>query len=251
MREDRAASESALRGRLADVFFPALSEGAVEPLARRLGNRATVDDPALGRAAGLPAIEGLLARAAKALAERGARYEARTSTVGADADISEGVLTLSQRGESRRVPVAIVAARGRLREIELRAYHALERPVRAEGSRPPPDAATSVALPPVIAGAVGALAGGAIEAFVASFEESGRIVAPDGAEHRRLDGGLATFVAELAVAELSPRTVVDDGRTCGVEVGLGHAARSPSAALLCFERGDSGLVRELRLYLEP
>src|SRR5437870_573436 len=53
MSDDPRPPASTLKGRLADVFVPALVSGNVESLSRRLGNRATIDDPLSGRASTL------------------------------------------------------------------------------------------------------------------------------------------------------------------------------------------------------
>src|ERR1700743_3345580 len=59
MTDERGAA-STLKGRLADVYLPALVEGALSALSRRLGNRATIDDPLFGRASTLSSIDPLL-----------------------------------------------------------------------------------------------------------------------------------------------------------------------------------------------
>jgi hypothetical protein len=47
---------SGLRGWLSDLYFSSLASGQVEQLMRRLGDRATVDDPIFGRTSGMPAL---------------------------------------------------------------------------------------------------------------------------------------------------------------------------------------------------
>jgi hypothetical protein len=120
MIDDGRSPPSALKGRLADVFVPALVSGAVDALSRRLGNRATIDDPLYGRASSLASIDPLLARVASYFAEGKATYEHICSTTGVDRDAAEGRLVMSIGGQPRELPIAIVAERRRLREIELR-----------------------------------------------------------------------------------------------------------------------------------
>ena len=65
---------------------------------------------------------------------------------------------------------------------------------------------------------------------------------------------MAAFISELGGRlELLPAGAADDGRTCIVEaiVTRQRPAQDPEPAALAFERGDSGLLRELRLYYEP
>ncbi|MBN9165622.1 MAG: ATP-binding cassette domain-containing protein [Myxococcales bacterium] len=76
---------------------------------------------------------------------------------------------------------------------------------------------------------------------------------PDGVTKR--DGSMASFLAGLGGRlALVPAGVADDGRTCCIETVLtrqrpfGDDAESTA---MSFVRGDSGLLRELRLYYEP
>ena len=111
MIDDGRSPPSALKGRLADVYVPALVSGAVDALARRLGNRATIDDPLYGRASSLASIDPLLARVAAFFAEGNATYEHVSSTTGVDRDAAEGRLAMMIGGKARELPIAIVAER--------------------------------------------------------------------------------------------------------------------------------------------
>src|SRR6476646_5688539 len=93
MTEERAGA-SALKGRLADVYVPALVDNALEALSRRLGNRATIDDPLFGRASTLSSIDPLLAQTAAHFRSQGATYRHVSSATGVDRDVSEGILSL-------------------------------------------------------------------------------------------------------------------------------------------------------------
>jgi hypothetical protein len=65
---------------------------------------------------------------------------------------------------------------------------------------------------------------------------------------------MATFIAELGrQVQLLPAGAADDGRTCCVEVIVTREGpfQESEPAALSFERGESGLLRELRLYYEP
>lgn len=242
-------SPSSLRGRLADVYVQTLLEGNLESLAKRLGNKAIVDDPLNGRASSLASVEPLLGKLKAWLAARGAKYRPRASTSGADRDLAEGLLDLEIDGKPHEMPIVVVAERRRNREIELRLYYAPP----GEAARPPRAplalAATPIVLPQLPAHVADALKKGAVERVLAAFEEGARIVAPDGSAHAKKDGKMSRFISELgAGVDLEVGGTADDGRTCGVEAMLHLARREPVPAVLAFERGDTGLLRELRFY---
>jgi hypothetical protein len=257
---------SALKGWLSDIYFPALLDvaeeaKAIEALSQRLGGRATIDDPLNGRAAGLPALTEQLTKTAKWLAERGATYERIACTTGVDRDVTEG--TLSLRGESSaiRLPVAVVAERRRAREVELRVYHATQ-PLRGKPAIRHPMVAvppgTDVTVPQPVSDHVAALLGGRIDEVLASFEVDGVLRDGRGVDHARADGALRAFYERLVGAgsrgggiDLQLGASADDGRICALEctaTKIGGREIAPQAALIVFERGDSGLLRQVRFY---
>jgi hypothetical protein len=252
MTEERGAS-NALKGRLADVYVRALVDGATDALSRRLGNRATIDDPVFGRASTLSSIDPLLEKVSKRFREGQATYRHVASATGVDRDVSEGVITMDGGSAKVDVPIAVIAERRRLREIELRVYYSSLASQRKP--RPPLLAADEdVPVPQIVAHVLEALRKGAVERVLSAFEEASRWVDPKGQVHAKKDGSMATFIAELGGrVELVPAGSADDGRTCCIEaiVTRGRANQEPEPAALSFERGDSGLIRELRLYYEP
>lgn len=243
MAEQRGAS--ALKGKLADVYVPALVDGAVGPLARRLGNRAIVDDPLFGRVSTLASIEPALDELAARFQGSGASYRHVASISGADRDVSEGVLSIATGTE---LPIAVVAERRRLREIEVRVYYAtgkLPRPIAVEPR-------ADLAVPQIVRHVLEALRKGAVERVLAGFEGASRFVDPSGGAHAKRDGAMAVFLASLGAVDLTPAGLADDGRTCCIEALVArHRRAETEPAALSFERGDSGLLRELRLYYEP
>jgi hypothetical protein len=162
------------------------------------------------------------------------------------------VLELVVDGKPREMPIVVVAERRRLREIELRVYYA---PPDGLPNCPPraalPLAPNPAPLPQLPAHVTDALKKGAVERVLAAFEEGARIVAPDGTNHAKRDGKMSRFISDLgAGVELDVAGTADDGRTCGVEAMLHRARREAVPAVLAFERGDTGLLRELRLYYD-
>ena len=254
--DDGRSPPSALRGRLADVYVPALVSGALEALSRRLGNRATIDDPLYGRAASLASIDPLLARVASYFADAGATYEHVCSTTGVDRDAAEGRLSMTIGGQARALPIAIVAERRRLREIELRVYYAPEGAPPGRKPRAPllsaerGERSSQLPLAQLIEEIVEGVRKGAVEQALAGFEEEGRIVDPAGRAHTKKDGAMGTFLSELGELDIAIGGDADDGRTACVEATVTRRGREAGPALLAFQRGDSGLVNELRVYWE-
>jgi hypothetical protein len=251
MTDDGRSPPSALKGRLADVYVPALVSGALDALSRRLGNRATIDDPLYGRASSLASIDPLLARVATYFADGKAVYEHVCSTTGVDRDAAEGRLAMTIDGQPRKLPIAIVAERRRLREIELRVYYSPEGVPGVRKARAPlVSGGAQAPLAQPIESIASSLQKGSIEQALAGFEEHARVVDPGGRVHEKATGALATFLAGLGHLDLGSGGCADDGRTACLEATITLRGRSACPALLSFERGSSGLVSELRVYWE-
>src|SRR6516164_3369269 len=90
---------SSLRGWLSEVYFPALVSAEADQLGRRLGERATVDDPIFGRKAGMPALEQFLEEIASLPEKRQAAFDRTAFTMGSDRDVTEGTLGLTFEGK--------------------------------------------------------------------------------------------------------------------------------------------------------
>ncbi len=241
MTEERLPSS--LKGRLADVYVPALVRGELEALSRRLGNRATIDDPLFGRASSLASLDPLIGKVSSWFTDRKSTYQHTYSTTGIDRDAAEGLLSISENGTARALPIVVVAERRRLREIELRIYHAgdgvRKRPPMIAGASTPP-------VPSLVQTAIDAMRLNALEGVLATFEESARVIDSHGKAHDREGGALANWLSEAAL-DLYVNGLADDGRCCCIEANLTRAGES-TPAVLAFERGDSGLIHELRVY---
>ena len=257
---DRAPSErgapSSLRGPISEVYLPALAASQAEQLGRRLGDRATVDDPIFGRTGGMPALARYLEEVSVWLTKREGAFEKVAFTIGSDRDVAEGTLSLTFEGRRVSVPVAVVGERRREREIELRLYystkpingtHAVRSPLLPQDDE--------VAVPPPVAAHLAALAKGDVAGVVASFEAGATLRDSTGTTHLKDDGTLEGYYARLLRAtggvDVLKGARADDGRTCALEytvVRVHGKTVVPQAGLAVYERGDSGLLRTVRIY---
>jgi hypothetical protein len=253
---------SSLRGWLSDVTLTALAAGDVEQLVRRLGERATVDDPIFGRTSGMPALERYLEEMAAWLRKHDAAFEKVAFTMGSDRDVTEGTLTLSFDGRRAAVPVAVVAERRKEREVEVRLYYST-RPIKGTRAARSPLLAQDdeVAVPPPVAAHLDALARGDVSGVVASFENGGALRDAAGVTYAKDDdqgGALRGYYQKLFVSDASAAGVqvlkgarADDGRTCALEYTVVRVRAknvAPQAGLAVYERGESGLLRAVRVY---
>jgi len=249
--DDRGAPSS-LRGWLSEVYFPAILEGALEPLLLRLGARATVDEPMFGKSTGLEALGEHLAQLAKRLGETSSTFERYAFVTGIDRDMTEGTLAFDRDTLRLALPVAVVAERRKSREVELRVYcRARELPRTASRAAPfiPP-------LPAVLPDNVRQLldcfaagdAAGAASLFDAvSFTREPTARQREGRE--AIEHGFKSLLGPGV--ELYPTGSADDGRHCVVEGALMRVAGTqirPTPSLFVLERSDQGLFRSLRIY---
>jgi hypothetical protein len=176
---------------------------------------------------------------------------------GSDRDVTEGAVTLTVDGQRVLLPVAVVAEKRREREIEVRVYYSTRR-VRT-GPVPPRAPLVvddALALPPPVAAHLDALGRGDVAGVVAAFEIGGTVRGPDGETHAKLDGGgplQAYYEKVLANGGIGLRKHgrADDGSTSVFEytvVRLRGKDAAPQAGLAVYERGESGLLRTVRVY---
>ncbi len=259
---DRGAPSN-LRGWLSDVYFPALIARETRALERRLGDRATIDEPLFGRASGADSLGHRLGEIATWLADHHASFERSGFVLGSDRDVTEGSLALTVAGGTVDLPVAVVAERRRERAVELRVYHSTHALRQGAGRQPLLDPDEESAVPPPVAAYVDALARGDLEAVVSSFEDGAALRDARGRSYvkHEVGGTLRPYYEGLVDAgkgtrggtRLVTNARADDGRTCALEytvVSVRGAAAPPRPGLAVFERGESGLLRALRVYEE-
>jgi hypothetical protein len=259
---------SGLRGWLSEVYLPSLVAAQADQLVRRLGDRATVDDPIFGRTTGMPALARYLEEVATWHRKHEGAFEQVAFVTGSDRDVTEGLLSLTFEGRRVKVPVAVVAERRPEREVEMRLYYSTK-PIK--GTRAirspllPQD--DEVAVPVQVAAQLDALSRADIGAILASFENGATLRDAAGEVHRKdEDGGALRAFYEKLCATTGPSTGggsrgsgvevlkgarADDGRICALEytvVRVRGKNVAPQAGLAVYERGETGLLRAVRVY---
>jgi hypothetical protein len=264
---DRAPA-SGLRGWLSDLYFASLIvPDQVDQLVRRLGDRATVDDPIFGRTSGMPTLQRYSEEVAAWLQKHQGAFERVAFVTGSDRDVTEGSLVLTFEGRRVTVPVAVVAERRPEREVELRLYYSTK-PIHGTRAVRSPllPQNDEVAVPPPVTAHLDALSRADVKGVVASFEAGGTLRDSAGGIHvKEGEGGpLADYYRALfgaqadggggtpgAGLEVLKGARADDGTTCALEytVVRVHAKDvPPQAGLAVYERGESGLLRAVRVY---
>jgi hypothetical protein len=242
--------------------LPALVSAQAEQLVRRLGDRATVDDPIFGRTTGMPGLARYLEQAATWLTKREGAFDALAFTTGSDRDVTEGNLTLAVDGKRVSVPIAVVAERRPEREVEIRVYYSTK-PIRSAPTVRAPlvPQDSELTVPPPVAAHLQALARGDVDALIASFENGATLRDPAGATHAKegeggplrafYEGMFASHAAGEPGIEVLKGARADDGRTCALEYTVARIRGkdiAPQPGLAVYERGESGLLCATRLY---
>jgi hypothetical protein len=259
--DDGGRQTSSLRGRLSDVFFPALLSDSQEELGKRLGSRAKIYAPIVGAAAGAVEVSRRLKELAAWLSDHSAAFSAASTVVGVDRDVTEGTLSMRVNEQHIELPVALIMERRKAREVDLRIYHATlplkcsqaARPARGPSEKDP-------AVPAHVAEHLALIRLGDVDALVAGFETDGSVRDGTGKVHARTSGSMHAFYVKLlqsgpAANDWQPVviSVVDDGRTCAVEYEtskLRGGEIAPKEGAMIFERGANGLLTSVRIYDE-
>jgi hypothetical protein len=259
MREpSENADPSGLHGWLSEVYFGALLSGAWEQLARRLGLRASVDDPLFGSAAGAE-LPRYLADIAARLAAAEATFDRTQFTLGTDRDVTEGILEMQRGGNRVAVPVGIVSVRRPAREIAMRLYFDAERLGGTRSARASIlPAAVHASVPPAVAAHLRAMNRGDIDAVVASFEAGGRVEDSRGNSYVKDSPNNDVRDYYARIFKSSPRGITwnnggraDDGRVCALEYRVDVAEESgvgSNSGLAVYQLGENGLLHALRMY---
>jgi hypothetical protein len=247
------------RDAIVDVpFFDGLTTGDLDALENSFAGEPELFDPVRGRIKGVPAFRAFVAEMSAWLAERNVSVEDVERVVLDGRGFEEVVLHFD--GETGRIdlPFALVADhRSGGRIDELRIYYSSRPLTGRRASRPPllqrdPELRES----DVVAEHQRALAGGDVDAIVASFEPDGYARTAGGGEeiHRGPDG-LRAFYERLfsngGGIPLESCAHVDDGRACALEYNVvrwGATELAPRAGLAVYVRGRSGKLAAARIY---
>lgn len=268
MRGDEERPVSSLRGWLSEVYFPSLVSGGEGPLGLRLGGRATVDGPLFGRSTGQE-VKKRLEIVASWLTKKSARFVRGALILGSDRDVTAGELVLDPGASEVTLPVAVLAERRPERVVLLRVHHALS-PLGLAGdarkgplgaahtSAPQPDGAPAAKLHPAVEQHIRALEEGDVAAALACFESDGFVTDGAGKTYGIKDGELRTRYELTLLGAAGPRLrgrAADDGRSCAVEMGIAGSGGTDGDALApvflaIYERGESGLLKSIRVYGE-
>jgi hypothetical protein len=261
MDDEGARQPTNLRGRLAEIYLAALLDDSADALGKRRGDRATVYHPLFGQATGTAAITKSLVRFAELLSESNASLKRGRVLVGVDRDVAQSVVSLKHGEREIELRVAVVAERGRAREIDVRVHHATRpfgRWQAPRGTRRREGREHVVASD--VAEHLAALRLGDVDAVVATFESTAEVVDGAGRSHDRASGALHKHYLRILQNEHGANDgvpivqgVADDGRACAIEfetTKLRGEETAPKEGLMIFERGDSGLLRTVRIYDE-
>ena len=244
-----------------ESYLPFLLQGDVEGLAGLFGNtEPLVNDVREGRVEGRPGLERLVESTTKWLAGKRAYVQHLRTTNGPKRSISEEILHIDLFGKKIELPVGVLALKNAAGAIiAIHVYHTLwplkhKHTVREAFVEPDPNAEhTGVVLSFVKNLGVGDIAG-ALQMFEPDLylrEASGPPFV-----HWGTADVASYFVGLFAPGApmIKKYTVTDDGRCAVMEFAVvGWAGKAwpreqHQAGLAVYERGESGLLRAIRIY---
>ena len=162
--------------------------------------------------------------------------------MGGDRDVTEGTLELRLDGHTRTLPIALLMERRGQREVALRVFMATSVFSQETAKGPTTGAAPpSMVVPAFASDLLAALGKRDASAVEACFEQDSGVRDALGNEHAR------GATVNILTKRLTVRGVADNGQVCALEATLEGTER---LALLVLQRGDSGLIRSLRIYSE-
>jgi hypothetical protein len=267
LAEARRAQPAAEEARANDAvpYYEGIMANQPDSLIRSFAGEPLLNDPRIGLVEGARALQEFVSEMANWLRERDAVVENVALTRLPFRTVEEVVVHLLRDDSASRIelPVAIVADRNPDRTlVAIRVYHSMW-PLTGEHVVRPPFLPADPGLH--AEGAPGdyqrALAEGALEGIVRTFEPDGYAREPSGGAylHRGVQG-LRELYAHLFAngggISLEHCTLTDDGVRCAIEyncVRWGATDIPPQAGVAIYERGSSGLLSAARIYddVEP
>jgi hypothetical protein len=247
----------AAASRATEAYLGRLLAGDQAAIAADFHGQAEIDDPFAGPVRGAEALDRFVAERHAWLTARGARLAPGPVTRASGRTVVEAVLRLRHDGRDIDVPIAVVgddAPGGCVRA--LRVYHSFWPLEGAHRVRPPlRPGDPSAQVTGAVADYQRALAAGAVDAIVATFEPDGYFREPSGAPYlHRGQAALRTFMTQILGAGgigIEHATVTDDGTTCAIEfnaVRFGKRPITPQAGLAVYQRGPTGRLHAARIY---
>lgn len=238
-------------------YIPLLIEGDERGLRDLFLGAPRVNDPHLGWVQE-ERFEEFVEESHQGLRRRSATVEHVTTTATGSAATEECILNLVLAGSPVSLPVAVssdTSADARLESVRiyhsmwpLLGFHLLRAPVL-------PTLAALV-LPDVIGRYHDCLARGDVSGILQQFSPRGELREASGAPHvHRGTAALRRFFTGLfsngGGIGLEHSVIADDGASCAVESVVTAWGRSPlphQAAATVYERADTGLLAEVRIY---
>jgi SnoaL-like protein len=239
-------------------YFQGLASGETEALVRSFAGEPELHHPVLGRVRGRRAFEQFVAATNVWLYERNAVFHDADRIATPGRGVEETMIALDGDRGRVELPVAVAADRDDRAHIkELRVYFSTWATTGGHTSRQrllQPDPGLQ---PPDIVGEYQrALAGGDVDAAVATFEPDAYVREPSGEKyvHRGRDELRALyerFFSNGGGIPLEHCTITDDGRCCALEYNVVRWGRSEvpgQAGIAVFVRGASGKLAAARIY---
>lgn len=238
-------------------YFEGFFAGEPDALVESFAGEPVLYDPRRGRVKGVPAFRAFIGQMGDWLARRDVSVEHVNHMVQGAGGFEEVVVHVDGGDGRVALPFAVVADRRADGQIlELRIYHST-RPltghyaVRPPLLQPPPE----LRAPDTVADFQAALAGGDVDAVVATFEPDGYARESTGAEqvHSGSDG-LRAFYGRMLASGGVPQercSIIADEGACALEYNVerwGGAELLPQAGMAVYARGRTGGLAAVRLY---
>jgi hypothetical protein len=237
-------------------YIPLLIEGDERGLRDLFHGAPRVNDPHLGWVEE-SRFEQFVANSHQGLRERSAAVEHVATTDTGSSATEECVLTLVRSGSRVSLPVAITSDTSRDARLEsVRIYHSMWPLLGFHLVRAPILPALAFVLPDVIGRYHDCLARGDLAGILQQFAPRGELREANGRAHvHRGVAELRRFFALLfsngGGLGLEHCAIADVGTSCALEYVVTTWGRSPlpyQAAAAVYERADTGLLSEVRMY---
>jgi SnoaL-like protein len=237
-------------------YIPLLIAGDERGLRELFRGAPRINDPHVGWVQEAR-FEEFVEESHQGLRQRGAIVEHVTTTATDSAATEECILTLMLAGSRVSLPVAVASHTADDTRLEsVRIYHSMWPLLGFHLVRAPILPSLALVLPDVIGRYQDCLARGDVSGILQQFSPQGELHESNGGVHvHRGTAELRRFFSVLfsngGGVRLEHCTVADAGARCSVESVVTTWGRSPfphQAAAAVYERADTGLLAEVRIY---